>query len=1479
MLLCVFGWALPVAAQQQPAGRVTITLGVVEAESAAGDIRSLMRGDPVFEGDTLRTGPAGRAQVRFTDRGVLSLRPGTELAIDEYGYDAAAPATSSQTLNLSRGGFRTQTGGIASANRAAYRVQTPVASIGIRGTTFDAHQEAGGPLLVGASQGGVEVVSSTGIVARIGVGESFNFLRVNPDGSIDFLLETPDAFAASPEVDEGEDDEETDALDAGDSDRASMVTGGGSAESTAGTDSAAGANLIADLSDPDASGSIAPAQTGSGEPPTVDPIDPGAPVAALSPAQIEALLADDRVGLAIGVQGASIGEDGSLQPTESGLFGGIATFNSPLLALSSGRSGLGDGITGSDRADLLDEADIFLLADSATFTLEQNVGGVPGLIWGRYASPVSVFVDAADASRILQLDRDILFLLGTPTNVADMQGLFFYEVALWDAISSGLPVSEIFASGSLDLGSGLFAGFLDILLGESSESGLSLFAEFQSQVSGGVLQGIEFGSLDLFDFANEQVVDAEGTLAGFFTGDAAAFLQLAFDFRVPSRTDADVSGLVLLERQLLDAPDGALTPEEAAALDSGLVFVAALCCFDAEEQASGAFGGVASDPLPSGGNDTLLGVNLLADGDAAEALDPEFLQFPPDAVIRRSGAPTVAPEDLGDGLFAFEWQGQVDPVLAFDAVTGDPLGIFDQSLQVLVGVPTPTANLVGTGRFELDSFRAFFLDAAGLLESPAVRGAEMSFNVAFANGLVSDGIFLAEMDLDLSGELIGLDLFSEATGPLLFAFFEGQVGLANGNAFVEFELLDGGIDFDESFDPLDIEASVLTGFFTGAGGNRFASAFRFQTLGENFLDEGLDPILLVGTAVLGRRDLSLSEAEAALFGNGLAFVGIECCRRPGAATGLATMAGGDAVLGIFFDENGESLSPLHPAFGASLPQALIRRAGAFTVFDEPENLFDLFSASDADIIEVFWSGEFSVPLVTGTASGLILERLGDDVLFYTAQPSSLAALTGQGFTTFSGAEGGAGFRAPSSGFGFTDTDNSTFTFGVTASFNVDLASGDVFAGHLFVIDEFVDESDGEFLRVEELGFEVFFDGAVAVANGNSFAEMRLLDGSYRGLPLDLEESEILGFFTGESGVVFLGSYGLQTRPEFGPVQSAAGIFGLSNVIDPELRLSVADVSGWTRTGSDLTVRPSFGLAAFDPLFTPNAPGGGLLLGRGNQVIEGEAFVLGANALKPEFSSDIFNSRRSDFFAQPFEFVLRRADAEELSSAFNPDARPSGMESFANAAFHVSWGAWGDGGEGQFARIQPFAGNPTFEIEVGETVFFASVTPTPISGIPRTGSFRYEGGPLFAGSLDAAFNGSGGGSFSGVLSPVDSGSSSVGFDLDFVTGNISAGLIEVFYLGNSGEQFRWNGGFEGFLNGAVTDLQLIPGQLGLTRIVGGIETSPLGGAFSGNLTGLLTGPGAERHAGGFAFQYEGLSDFESVHGLWVIDALDQTGFDD
>ena len=128
--------ALPAFAQSpQPAGRVLLAVGEVVAERGGQPV-PLALNAPVFEGDTLRLGPASNAQVRMSDQSVVALRERTVFRIDEYRY--AGGEEGRGVFSLLAGGMRTVTGviGRAAGQRGNYAVKTPTSTIGIRGTHY-----------------------------------------------------------------------------------------------------------------------------------------------------------------------------------------------------------------------------------------------------------------------------------------------------------------------------------------------------------------------------------------------------------------------------------------------------------------------------------------------------------------------------------------------------------------------------------------------------------------------------------------------------------------------------------------------------------------------------------------------------------------------------------------------------------------------------------------------------------------------------------------------------------------------------------------------------------------------------------------------------------------------------------------------------------------------------------------------------------------------------------------------------------------------------------------------------------------------------------------------------------------------------------------------------------------------------------------------------------------------------------------------
>src|SRR4051812_47242657 len=69
------------------AARVDFTTSGVTVSGRDGQTRPLARGAELDTGDTVRTSPEGRAQLRFTDGSYVSLQPNTDFAISEYKYE------------------------------------------------------------------------------------------------------------------------------------------------------------------------------------------------------------------------------------------------------------------------------------------------------------------------------------------------------------------------------------------------------------------------------------------------------------------------------------------------------------------------------------------------------------------------------------------------------------------------------------------------------------------------------------------------------------------------------------------------------------------------------------------------------------------------------------------------------------------------------------------------------------------------------------------------------------------------------------------------------------------------------------------------------------------------------------------------------------------------------------------------------------------------------------------------------------------------------------------------------------------------------------------------------------------------------------------------------------------------------------------------------------------------------------------------
>jgi FecR-like protein len=135
-------------------GHVDFTVGNVVVTEASGRAHALLKGAEVGSGDKIASGADGRAQIRFSDGGYVSLQPNSEFDIKQYRFNGKTDGTESALFGLFKGALRTVTGLVGRVNRNKYQITTPTATIGIRGT---------GGLIQVNNDGSTLVIGTSGI--------------------------------------------------------------------------------------------------------------------------------------------------------------------------------------------------------------------------------------------------------------------------------------------------------------------------------------------------------------------------------------------------------------------------------------------------------------------------------------------------------------------------------------------------------------------------------------------------------------------------------------------------------------------------------------------------------------------------------------------------------------------------------------------------------------------------------------------------------------------------------------------------------------------------------------------------------------------------------------------------------------------------------------------------------------------------------------------------------------------------------------------------------------------------------------------------------------------------------------------------------------------------------------------------------------------------------------------------------------------
>lgn len=201
-------------------GFVISIQGHAQAISEAG-IRELSTESEIFQGEKVVTQEDGQIEIKFTDNTILSQGANSEVNIDAYVYDPEEGSNSNLLLQMTKGVFRTVTGEIAKQNPDNFNLKSPMALIGIRGTTVVGEVSEnsekwgvenigkGHVLVVQDSFGNIQFISEPTLIIDFFKNQPIHPARPLTSKELDFFQKTaPIAPLDNKKEDNGEEEEE-----------------------------------------------------------------------------------------------------------------------------------------------------------------------------------------------------------------------------------------------------------------------------------------------------------------------------------------------------------------------------------------------------------------------------------------------------------------------------------------------------------------------------------------------------------------------------------------------------------------------------------------------------------------------------------------------------------------------------------------------------------------------------------------------------------------------------------------------------------------------------------------------------------------------------------------------------------------------------------------------------------------------------------------------------------------------------------------------------------------------------------------------------------------------------------------------------------------------------------------------------------------------------------------------------------------------
>jgi FecR-like protein len=181
--------ATGVALAEEKIGKATTVRNKVEG-ILDGPPRPLSPGSEVFSNELVRTSDGSVARLVFLDNTGLAVGPQSEILLDKFVYDPKGGTPGNVIVQMSRGAFRFVTGAQDHRN---YTINTPYATLGVRGTIFDVvataekvdiHLLAGGLQVRTSLDQLIDLDTSKNFLTVLSTGQVIGPLRVEPNKSL-----------------------------------------------------------------------------------------------------------------------------------------------------------------------------------------------------------------------------------------------------------------------------------------------------------------------------------------------------------------------------------------------------------------------------------------------------------------------------------------------------------------------------------------------------------------------------------------------------------------------------------------------------------------------------------------------------------------------------------------------------------------------------------------------------------------------------------------------------------------------------------------------------------------------------------------------------------------------------------------------------------------------------------------------------------------------------------------------------------------------------------------------------------------------------------------------------------------------------------------------------------------------------------------------------------------------------------------------